>query len=256
MPLVEPPLRSPYPTLDHVLRLARVYTNDAAQTLDGNLLALTQPYTLEYVNSAWHKLQDELAEAGAPRLEREVILPQVPIASALDPAVQVSVSYTGSNDGALLWSSPILPQDLMEPMRLHERQAGMIGNFIPMKPAADGLPRVVQGQRLRWWDWKDDSLYFTGATQLNDLLLRYYAYLPEIPNDPKAQLGILRCQRAMGFYIAGEFAAARGSTAAADLMSKGDDAVQKMTIRIARVKQRLSRRRKPYGRVRGSASNY
>jgi hypothetical protein len=256
MPLVELPPRSPYPTLDHVLRLARVYTNDAAQTLDGNLLALSQPYTLEYVNSAWHKLQDELAEAGAPRLEREVILQQVPIASALDPAVQVSVSYIGSNDGALLWSSPILPQDLMEPMRLHERQTGMIGNFIPMKQSTDGLPRIVQGQRLRWWDWKDDSLYFTGATQLNDLLLRYYAYLPDIPNDPKAQLGILRCQRAMGFYIAGEFAAARGSTAAADLMSKGDDAVQKMTIRIARVKQRLSRRRKPYGRVRGSASNY
>lgn len=256
MPLVDPPLRSPYPTLNHVLRLARVYTNDAAQSLDGNLLSLAQPYTMEYVNSAWHKLQDELAEAGAPRLEREVILPQVPVAAALDPGIQVSVSYTGANDGGLLWPSPVLPQDMMEPMRLQERQSGSVGGFAPMHPSSDGLPRVVQGQRLRWWDWKDDSLYFTGATQLNDVLLRYYAYLPAIPADPNAQLGILRCQRAMGFYIAGEFAAARGSTAASDLMSKGDDAVQKMTIRIARVKQRLSRRRKPYGRVRGQSSNY
>lgn len=256
MPLVDPSLSTPYPTLDRVLRLARVYTNDAAQSLDGNLLAITQPYTMEYVNSAWHRLQDELAEAGAPRLEREVILPAVPVCGSPDPAVQVSVSYSGANDGALLWPSPVLPQDMMEPMRLHERQTGMVGNFVPMNAAVDGLPRVPQGQRLRLWDWKDDSLFFIGSTQLNDVLLRYYAYLPAIVNEPGVQLGILRCERAMGFYIAGEFAAARGSTAADGLIAKGDDAVAKMTVRIARVKQRTSRRRKPYGRVRGQSSNY
>lgn len=245
MPILGP--AAPYDTAEYVLNLARAITNDAAQSIAGSILADTQPYTIVMLNSCFRDLQRELVNRGVELFVKESIIVGLGAATTNDPSVQIYLSYTGYFDGTNLNASPVLPQDMIAPIRLWERQTGMSTSpFYPMRPTNDGLPTIAQTGRFAWWEWKNDTVYFVGATQSNDVRVRYWSFLQDLV-DATSIVPIFDAANCLAHKLAKEFGSARGSPLAQYMAAEEQRYLQQIVARTARKKQRGQHRRRPYG---------
>lgn len=241
----------PYDTAEYILNLARVRANDAAQSLIGNLLANAQPYTYTMLNAAYRHLQRKLTNAGVETFTRETQLLQVPVAAGLDPGLQVYCSFTGFYDGVQMHENPVLPVDMIAPLKLWERQSAPPNstfnpaNYIPMYKTTDGLPSRAQTIWLREWEWREDAIWMVGATQVIDLRFRYNCWLADLL-DSTSLVMIVNCAEALAYYTVMEFCRPRGSVVADQYEALGDKAVDEMTVINSRAKQRQNHRRRPY----------
>jgi hypothetical protein len=250
MPNIPIPPAAPYETVEYVLQLARARINDMEQSVAGDLLSDTQPYTVPLLNGGWRRFQDTLANNGIEKLTKEIdLIGLPPVNNPGDPAMQVYMGWANSYDGVNTFATPLLPQDMLLPLRLWERQTANLMDFIPMEQANDGLPASMGHLSWnRYWDWRNDSIWFPGATQSNDLRLRYVAYLPDLALA--GNVPVLKAASAVAFYLCAEFADARGSPLADAYWAKGDADVKKLIGRTARRKQGATYRRRAYGRRR------
>ena len=251
---------APYDNLNTVLDLARAIINDTAMSSAGVLLSNDRNYAVTYANSAYRYLQDELIDNGVETFPKEIELDNaVAVFDPTDPGMQVYLSFDGYNDGNSNYANPALPEDMIIPLRMWERQHNVTTqNFTPMYPVNDGLPESQQKTlKLIYWEWRTDRIYMIGANIANDLKLRYIAYLPDFePYTDNVTFGsqpvlILRSLNAMAYLVAAEFAAARGSPLADSFRAQADTFIEKMVSRTARKKQRGQHRRIPYGRGTG-----
>lgn len=244
----------PYPTVGDVLQLARVIVNDAfgPNGVDGDLLSSSQPYTPVLLKSAWEQLQDELADAGVDSLVKEIIIPNFPAVYTTDPAVTVYIDWDGSWDGQTIYpvgdGNPALPYDLVITKSVWERPHGSGTSFTEVVPWDGGLPGGFQSERLRWYEWRNDKLWFKGATQAIDLKVSYLAYLPDLEYDNNAyEVPIMRSLRAMSYIVASEYARPRGAAVADNLYAMAEAEIAKIANRTARRKAVITYRRKPFG---------
>lgn len=232
----------------------------------GDFFADDQAYVLPTVNLAWRKLQKKLADKGHPRLESEILLVSLPIVANLDPASECWVNWSQFFDGKNLWSPatlpgcPTLPADFIAPLRLKERssvtgegQNGVVNYNVlrPMHPAPNSLKGRQKGTWNRYWDWREDAIYFPGSIVPMDLWTRYNALLPDIAvvggGFASTPIPIMRCAEALAYYAAGIFVAPRGSLLAPEFEAKGDAAVDQITNAFAKLQQRASYSRRPWG---------
>lgn len=246
-------------------------TNGLAYSLvvpTGDFFADSQAYVLQTVNLAWRKLQRKLADKGHPRLENEALLTLLPVVASLDPASECWINWTNFYDGKNLWSPaapppsgacPVLPADFIAPLQLKERPSVAAGstNFSrlrPMHPAPNSLTGRQKGTWNRFWDWREDAIYFPGSITLMDLWSRYNAFLADIAvaagGFAATPIPIMRCADALAQYSAAIFVAPRGSLLAPNFDAAGDAAVDQITNTFAKLQQRASYSRKAWG-VRG-----
>jgi hypothetical protein len=241
---------SPYPTVGQVLNRARVFALDAIQNLNGYLLASSQPYMPDLVNTAWERLQDDLIDAGVETMSKEVIISSVPPIFSTDPSVSVSLAWDGYCNGETTVETPNLPNDLILPSDLRQRPTGSGGTFSPVTAADGGLPDAYStANSVGKWEWRNDQIWMNGATGLMDLKLRYIVYLPAIDiTQTDASVPIMRCLNALAYCIAAEFADERGGGANATLEAKAVREISRITNRTARRKAVVSYRRQAFGR--------
>lgn len=240
---------SQYDTVDYVMRLARAMVNDA-QTNFGNLLSNSSPFSQTFLNAGYRDLQDALMNSGVENYAKETViynLAPVP-GSALDPAIQTQLSFTGYFDGVSMHANTVLPSDMVTPLVLWERQTTGNQAFMKMAPCNDGLPSRSKGSRLYEWDWHDDQIFLIGATQAVDLRLRYSRYYPELVlnNNPPDQVRTRRADRALAAFVAYRFALARGAPAADTFFQMATTEISSITNQTARRKQRGNHRSIPY----------
>ncbi|MGH9343303.1 MAG: hypothetical protein ACRD3Y_03105 [Bryobacteraceae bacterium] len=258
MPVLPPVQSAPYDTVSTVLDAARVRLNDAIASLGGDVLTNTQPFTQTIVLLAWRRLQEFLADLGIVRLTREAILTALPPVASLDPAIQAFLNWTNYFDGVNYWKVPLLPQDLLLPLRLWERLSGQNASFAPMDNWLDGLPAWSKTASNRIWEWREDSIYLPGASQTTDLRLRYAAYLPDFVTTPETEwyeqpVPIARVLDPLAYFICSEAANARGDVDGAVFDQKAEAAARRVFNREVRMKQRVNIRRIP--RSAGSRRN-
>jgi hypothetical protein len=234
-----------YPTAEEVLNRARALINDA-RIAGGEVLTDNVPASFQYLNSAYERVQHELAAAGIETFEKEAIMTNVPAVVSQDASVQVSITFTGTNNGTTTSPSPVLPADLLVPLRLWERQNGSSEVFVPMVQPKDGLRSAVQSSRLQVWEWRQDGIYLIGSTQANDIRIRYEAELSDLAATSDAA-GILGAKSALAYAVAFEFAVAHGAQgAASDFQQLYADALERMKLRSSRRQQHTPHRRRPY----------
>lgn len=244
MPIVA---TSTYNTGTEILNTARAMVNDAYVSLSGELLVDTNPQTLEYLNTAWRYLQEKLAMGGFTALQKEIILPNLTPTTVIDPSTQVSIGFNGYFDGAQNNQNPALPGDLLEPLRLFERDASSGQSFYEMRQVQESLPSVIPGSFFGVWDWRGDAIWMTGRTSPADLRLFYAAYYADL-TATTATVPILRCRDALAAYVAAEYSGARESARAESFTDKGDAFVDLILTRTARRQQRINFRRRSYRR--------
>lgn len=252
MPAQAPQVQPPYPTAEYVLNLVRVYCLDAGISIQGDLLADNAAYTIPLLQSAYEYVQDELNNRGYETPTKEILLLNVtPVpAAALSPGTQVYIDYVNYFDGLNLNNAPVLPQDMLTPVKLWERPAGSLLRFAPMGLANDGIDSLPQYSYMRQWEWRDDKIYMPGATQAIDLRARYKAYFPVLANG-QSIVKIFHGGNAVAYDCAMKFAGPRAGEAVAYFKEERDKSIQQIVTRIGRKNQRRNSRPQPYGAMGG-----
>jgi hypothetical protein len=200
---------------------------------------------LPYINSSYRTLQRALAMAGSPLFRTDDILLVVTAVPSADASVQVVI-----NDATPAPNQ--LPQDLLEPMKLWERQNLTNDVFVEMINLTyqGGLPSRQQDSRLVEWEWRSDGIYFVGALVDTQIRIRYRKALPDLV-DGNSTILIRNSQEAMAFYAASQAGASRGSPVAQTWETMAEDAKDKLVAAAVRQQQFSPRRRRPYGARRG-----
>jgi hypothetical protein len=225
---------SAYNTAEQILSLVRSLLNDSA----GNLF--TDAVLLPYVNSAYRKTQRALSAAGQETFLTDDILLVVPAIAAVDPSAQVFINDCTAPPNQL-------PTDLLVPLGVWERPNGSSDDFTLMTDvtARGGLPSIEQGETLGIWEWRQDGLWFVGATEDTQIRLRYQKTFPDFTDGTSTVL-IRNAQEAIAYAAAAMAALSRGSPLAEDWDKAAADALEDLIATTVRRDQRGARRRLPF----------
>ncbi|HTD21852.1 MAG TPA: hypothetical protein VK738_04315 [Terriglobales bacterium] len=187
---------------------------------------------IPYMNVAYRKIQRSLANIGSTVFTEDDVYAIIPAMTAVDPSAVVTYQPPG---------------DLLNPLKLWERQSGSSDDFVEMIDMTErgGLPSQMQGPALGFWEWRVDAIYFIGATQDRQIRLRYQKQLPDLIDSTSPVL-IRSCRNALTFFTAALASQSRGSPLARDWDAAGQDALNAILSRDIRSRQRSPVRRRPY----------
>jgi hypothetical protein len=225
---------SAYNTAGQITSLVRALLNDS----QGNLF--TDAVLLPYANSAYRKTQRAIGNAGAGGFIQDDVLLVVAAVTQTDTSLQVSITDATAPPNQL-------PTDLLVPLKLWERPNGSTQDFIEMVDLSQhgGLPSRVQDVTLSVWEWRADGVYFLGATQDNQIRLRYLKAYPDF-TDATSPVLVRNAQEAIAYATAALAAWARGSPLAAKWDDAAIDAIEDLVSAAVRREQQSVRRRRPF----------
>jgi hypothetical protein len=227
---------------------ASVALNGARACLnDINALLFSDSVLFNYMNIAYRQVQRALSVAGNPLfIVDDVYFLNLPAVVTPDPAIHVSLTDAGWNNGTTLTNPPQLPTDLLEPVKLFSRATGTQNDYQEMTDLTEhgGLPSVPQSNLMGSFEWRSDGLFFIGATSGNDLRLRYKKSFPDLvtATDP---IQIRQGADCIGFITAGLASMARGSPLADKWAQAGETALEALVQAATRRDQNNVRRRRP-----------
>jgi hypothetical protein len=184
-----------------------------------------------------------------------LITPLTPTQLPVDPGAQVYFSDSGYFDGVALNTLPqqFIPPDLLVPLFLWERQTGSTEDWVEMVERPDGLPSALPSLRLRIWEWRQDGIHMPGATQSNDVRLRYTGSLAQFVsvNDTLYFRG---ATGAIAYYMVSSYLMSKNPQAATQAESRANERLNQIATRSARMKQREPITRRSYGNPSGGNS--
>jgi len=260
---------APYPEVNDALNLARTRINDAIQSIGGELLQNTQPFTQVMTNGAWIKMQKFMATMGYSRVRSRAVLTGLPAVASQDPASECVLNWSFFFDGVSYWvppNTPVLPQDLIAPLRIGERYSqgfqptlttGTSG-FRDMEMAPDGNRNWRKKMFNSWFDWRGDDLILPGSTTQFDLEIYYSASLPAFNtvgqvNWYNQPVPIIQGESALAHYICREFAVGRGDMDVTSWETSGQqDCRELLNTSDVPLKQRFNVSRRSYAGGRNS----
>lgn len=227
------PATAPYDSVIVAINAANTRLNGRVETLQpigGQIVGNTNAFSQQVVNDAWRKMQSRLADLRYSGLQTETVFLAVPPAALADPLVQVNIGFTGYFDGVVTQAAPVLPQTLIRPYELNERQSGTAALFTEMDMLLYSIPRVPKANWNRQWLWRANALYLPGALVSTDISMLYAQLLADFADGAlpwfQQPVPILNCIDSFADYICREIYVARGdmNSAAAIQLSAGDNA--------------------------------
>lgn len=249
---------APYFSLDTVLNTARVRLNDAIQSLGGDILKDSQPFTQQMANSAWLRLQQFLANLGYSRLIDEKVIHGLPICASSDPAAHCWIDWTGFWDGTQIWTGFALPRKCMFPLRLWDRVTGFNAGWgEAMVNIMDGLPAKFKYPRNGIFEWRNDRIYMPGTTLPVDLRVRFAQFFPFFETQGDTQwyqqpVPIVGSLDALADYICVEASDGRDDVDSQTFKTRAEGEAKLIFNRDVRLKNRSNVRRRPRSRHHGS----
>jgi len=123
----------------------------------------TDTVLLPLLNKAYRKVQRRLLKAGSKTMTGDAELG----------------TLTAGGTDLTDTSTPQLPADFVAPREIFEKEEAA-GRYVNMGPPLDVLPDIAQGPRLVYWTWREEGIFFIGATANRDLRLRYYRTISDL----------------------------------------------------------------------------
>lgn len=172
-----------YPNLSEIADLFRAQINDTFNNSGGSgtgsgggaglVMNNSNPDLMTLMRSGIRTLFSDLRNVGDPELIIDnYILTGLPALATTDPAVQVAIGYNGFFDGYQWHADWTLPVGLKKVGAIWERQSGVNEDFVPMQRATMGLPSVLQGTRMGWWEPRQGAIWMVGSTESVDIRIR------------------------------------------------------------------------------------
>lgn len=280
MPSIPPPTSTVYDGAFSFLNAAKARVGEQMPSLypyTGNILDHTQASTQQRFNNAWRKFQDSLCDAGSKKFQESIVIYGIPPTTNFDPAAQNSISWFQCFDGNNFTTTPVLPADLVTPLWMSERQSGTQDPFpYPDDPNMDlyldGLPMSAQKYCFNGcWEWRGEVIYYPGATQSVDFLIRYRKNVPDIVDVGNQRwftqpVTLVRCQDPLSWWLVVEVATAVAALPNAPVNAlalaqsaklEAIEATKKYANRDVMLDERTEARRLPYnGGSRGQGDSY
>lgn len=249
-----------YPAVSDVMALARSLVNDTLKGAtgtagEGQILTNNAPFTGPFLNSAIRWLSRKLGNSSVTTLIKDnvVITNLAPVVTP-DPALQVSLTYLGYNNGTTLDTTRVLEADCLAVLEMWERASNTSDVFQPMLPSQFGLPGRLQYSYFRDWEYRQDGIYMVGATQARDIRMRLSIALPaNITGNgsdfANISIPILDCADAIACKLAALYTSAREETTEAFtyLNAEAESVAEDLVNRQVRAKQATEYHRQPYG---------
>jgi len=126
----------------------------------------TDPEIKEFINQALATIQMGLQSHGVRDIRAEATITLTALATSLTTA-----------------TTPALPTGFASPIRLWEKNGDLWQDMYQVK---DHLPQnAIQGERLIWWEWRDQGIRFVGATKNVDIKIHYRMNVTDVayPTD-------------------------------------------------------------------------
>ncbi len=252
MPVLPPQTASILDPLYSILNAAKVRLNDAVpslQAVSGKLLNNNNEFTRQVVNNGWRKMLEFCGNRGLTALKQEAVIYQLPGCIATDPAIPMWIDWFNSYDGANLYTQPVLPADLIVPLKVWERPSNLNCAFPsnPMELFFDGLPMLPKQLYNGMWEWRANRIYIPGALQKIDLRILYARYLGDFADGAEQwfeqEVPLPRCQDPFSLYICAEIAETREDLDQAYWLAKAEGAAVLFCNRDVQMKQRGTIRR-------------
>jgi hypothetical protein len=236
----------PYSTGSQILLLLQALVGDPQGQL------FNDSYCLAAINSGSRYVARELRNRGKMTLIQDEYLVTIPAVLAQDAAQQVNLGYGGISGDVTASANPALPATLMEPLVLWERPAGST-NFTEManKTAHGGLSKCMQGEFLGQWEWRSDSIVFTGALISTDVLIRFTAFAGIFALDQTGKisgnLGDVDALDVVAYYAAAQLLPPRGGgVLAGQYEAKAASLLEQLATSTTRQEQFSPVRMRPY----------
>ncbi len=135
-------------TVSSIIPRIAARLNDSAQDI------FTNDTILSFAQDAADELQMELELYGILALEKK------------SPVIVIPQGVTDMGTAGLL------PNDMLEPQKLQERISGSTDLFVDMTRRM-WTPEVQPTDSLRYWDYREENIFFVGATQARDVKISY-----------------------------------------------------------------------------------
>jgi hypothetical protein len=220
----------------------------------------TPLYIIEAVNSATRWIGRELRNRGKMTLVEDAFDVVIPGVVTVDPTQRVNLGFTGISGNVIASNDIILPNDLIEPLVLHERPNGM--NVVPAEmrdsTGKGGLPYRFQRMRLGEWEWRQDEIIFVGATQDTQVIIRYsaiplqFSLSPDPPQVITGTFSDIDCMDAAAYYAASQLLPKHGGAPlGAQYRKEADVLLEQLATDVTRQQQFSPTRMRPYGNTRG-----
>lgn len=172
-----------FPTLQSIADLFRAKINDTFNNLGGTgtgagggsglIMPNSNPDLLTFMAEAVYEIFSDLRNVGDPELVLDnYIVSGLPPVAQQDPTIQVSLAYQGFFDGYQWHSEWVLPINTSKVLAIWERETAANEDFQPVQAAPFGLPGVLQGRRMQFWEMRQGAVWLPGATLTTDLRLR------------------------------------------------------------------------------------
>ncbi len=220
-------------TLSSIIPRITARLNDTAQD------NFTNDVILPYAQDAADELQLQLELYGALVLEK------------MSPIIKVP-QFTGAvGTSQDLLSLGLLPNDMLEPQKVEERLSGSTDLFYDMTRRM-WEPNILPTDSLRYWDYREENIFFIGATTVRDIKL-YYLKRLIVVSDINSVISVNNSQQFMIPRTAALCAQYIGENQAR-AQELNNEAKEHLvdTIRIAvKSKQGTRTRRRPYVANRG-----
>jgi hypothetical protein len=225
------------------------------------------PFVQPMLNSSIRKMYRMLRNVGEPVLIKDnVILTGLPIINSptqglgqSDPSVQTILSPQGYFDGTQIWPNFQLPSDMLYPTKLWERHTGSNDPFREMDAPSGGLDSLLQGPKLRQWEWRNLNLNFRGATRQVDIRMRYYCSLPQFFSQTldfnTTFVPVPDCTDFLAYDVATTYARMLGSPGLAELSAAAAQEMHELKNANIRRMQHQTFERIPFGNSSGDLNN-
>ena len=211
----------------------------------GDIFNDSQPYVVEFINSAIDILNTKFVDSDLEFNTNEFIMYGLPATGdPADPNATTYIDYVGCNNGEANFVYPVLPPDLMMPLKIWARQNGTNAVFSEIRGVADGLQaQGVAPFAAVQWDWFQNTLYITGSQLSLDLRVRYIVQIPYI-SEISEWIPVQNGCEALAYLCAGKFEQSRGNPIASTFLDVANEAIDSIINRTQRRKARISHKRR------------
>lgn len=235
--------------------LIRAIVNDMVFSQAGEILTDTANVEYPLLNDSLEWFQNEVNNHGINTFTKETVLTPVTAMAVTDPGIQVNISDTGYFNGAGNSAQPQLPTDLLVPEFLWERKTTSTDEWAPMRERLGGLPSIPQGPVLCYWEWRQDGIYMLGATQSNDIKLRYKGSHAPFATMQDALL-FRGGTGPIAYKMVSTYLISKNPDAAKLAQEEANMRVSQLATRNARMKQNAPVTRRSYGSQAGGNCNF
>lgn len=212
-----------------VMNAAASLLNDTARTI------YTYTAQVPYLNMALRELQEYFELYSIPSTQQVSAVINI-------LANQTQIVYNGVG-------VPTLPNDMIEPQQLWEREKG-VDPYIPMTKR-DYLPHNLEGVKTGqfiYFVWQDQKIKFLPANRDNDIKIDYIRDLFAPVIDQNSFINIINAQTFLEYRTAGLMAEfiERNKSSADSLNAYSVLAIDRATGISIKGKQTIATRRRPF----------